>query len=138
MEVIHFVEEPDGLKIGRKKRRQMKAEAKLKATVDGDRKTTEISKRGELKSTAHFVSDETDLSELVDSHFPDACSHSQPRDLLLTGLHTCGDLAGQVLRMFLVNSNVQAVCQVGCCYHLMEERFQSDPHQRKLESRIDC
>ena len=50
---------------------------------------------------------------------------AQTPGLLLTGLHTCGDLAANVLRMFSSNSDVKVTCVVGCCYHLMSERFLS-------------
>ena len=90
---------------------------------ESDRKT----KRGQFKSSTHFVDDSTDLSQLVADHFPcDVTESSEQKNLLLTGLHTCGDLAAQVLRMFLVHDDVRAVCQVGCCYHLMEERYSGD------------
>ena len=93
---------------------------------ESDRET----KRGQFKSSTHFVDDSTNLSQLVANHFPcDETDTSDQKNLLLTGLHTCGDLAAQVLRMFLVHDDVRAVCQVGCCYHLMEERYSGDSNR---------
>ena len=43
--------------------------------------------------------------------------------ILLTGLHTCGDLASSTLELFVANSDVKSVCSVGCCYHLLTEGF---------------
>ena len=39
----------------------------------------------------------------------------------LIGLHTCGDLGGVALRLFLREPQLTAVCVVGCCYHLITE-----------------
>lgn len=39
----------------------------------------------------------------------------------ITGLHTCGDLAANVLRLFLQSPTARAVCVVGCCYHQISE-----------------
>ncbi|KAK8719523.1 hypothetical protein OTU49_013985 [Cherax quadricarinatus] len=41
----------------------------------------------------------------------------------LVGLHTCGNLASSSLQLFLANSEVDFICNVGCCYHLIEEEF---------------
>ena len=39
----------------------------------------------------------------------------------ITGLHTCGDLAANILRLFLQSPAARAVCVVGCCYHQISE-----------------
>ncbi|KAL6085020.1 hypothetical protein STEG23_021089, partial [Scotinomys teguina] len=49
-------------------------------------------------------------------------------DCLMVGLHTCGDLAPNTLRIFASKSEVKGVCSVGCCYHLLSEEFEN---QRK-------
>ena len=43
--------------------------------------------------------------------------------LFLSGLHTCGNLASSSLEIFVANSNIQALCNVGCCYHMLDEKF---------------
>ena len=48
--------------------------------------------------------------------------------LMLTGLHTCGNLAASVLQLFVNNPlPVRVLCNVGCCYHLLEEEFVRNP-----------
>ena len=47
-------------------------------------------------------------------------------DIMLTGLHTCGDLAPSMMRIFLSNEKAQILCNVGCCYHLLNEEFSGD------------
>ena len=39
----------------------------------------------------------------------------------ITGLHTCGDLATNVLRLFLQSPGARAMSVVGCCYHQITE-----------------
>ena len=39
----------------------------------------------------------------------------------IVGLHTCGDLGGVALRLFLRQPQLRAVCVVGCCYHHITE-----------------
>ncbi|XP_074258578.1 putative methyltransferase-like protein 25 isoform X2 [Saimiri boliviensis] len=46
-------------------------------------------------------------------------------DCLMVGLHTCGDLAPNTLRIFASNSEIKGVCSVGCCYHLLSEEFEN-------------
>lgn len=42
---------------------------------------------------------------------------------LLTGLHCCGGLSSTVLTNFVASDDAKAVAIVGCCYHLLRERF---------------
>lgn len=43
----------------------------------------------------------------------------------MVGLHTCGDLAANTLRIFAAKPEIKAVCSVGCCYHLLSEQFEN-------------
>jgi len=45
----------------------------------------------------------------------------------ITGLHTCGDLASTSLRAMVASAGAGFLCNVGCCYHLLTERFYSHP-----------
>ncbi|XP_063111289.1 probable methyltransferase-like protein 25 isoform X2 [Cavia porcellus] len=47
-------------------------------------------------------------------------------DCVMVGLHTCGDLAPNTLRIFTSNSEIKGVCSVGCCYHLLSEEFENE------------
>lgn len=40
----------------------------------------------------------------------------------LVGLHSCGDLGGVALRLFLREPQLNTMCVVGCCYHHITER----------------
>ncbi|XP_069048334.1 probable methyltransferase-like protein 25 isoform X2 [Lepisosteus oculatus] len=60
-----------------------------------------------------FVTAETELRDIIEDM----------EDSVMVGLHTCGDLAPSMLRMFVSKSELKAVCSVGCCYHLLSEEF---------------
>nr|XP_017197493.1 probable methyltransferase-like protein 25 isoform X2 [Oryctolagus cuniculus] len=55
-------------------------------------------------------------------------------DCLMVGLHTCGDLAPNTLRIFTSNSEIKGVCSVGCCYHLLSEEFENQPKECPQET----
>ncbi|XP_023572014.1 methyltransferase-like protein 25 isoform X4 [Octodon degus] len=48
------------------------------------------------------------------------------QDCLMVGLHTCGDLAPNTLRIFTSKPEIKGVCSVGCCYHLLSEEFEKE------------
>ena len=37
--------------------------------------------------------------------------------VMLLGLHTCGDLAASLLKLFVVCGEIGCCVLVGCCYH---------------------
>ena len=40
---------------------------------------------------------------------------------MLVGLHTCGDLCSNLLRLFCSSDVMKSMCCVGCCYHHITE-----------------
>ncbi|XP_075788645.1 putative methyltransferase-like protein 25 isoform X4 [Pelodiscus sinensis] len=52
-------------------------------------------------------------------------SRARANDCIMVGLHTCGDLAPNTLRIFTAKPEIKAVCSVGCCYHLLTEEFEN-------------
>ncbi|XP_067855562.1 methyltransferase-like protein 25 isoform X2 [Heptranchias perlo] len=61
------------------------------------------------------------MSEVI-ACFAKYCNIKQ--DSMMVGLHTCGDLASNTLRIFITKPELKAVCSVGCCYHLLSEEFE--------------
>lgn len=47
--------------------------------------------------------------------------------LVLAGLHACGDLSVNMLRVFVSCEQVQALVSVGCCYNLLSENTDTCP-----------
>ncbi|XP_068256800.1 probable methyltransferase-like protein 25 isoform X2 [Nyctibius grandis] len=61
------------------------------------------------------ITAETELSDII----------ADLEDCMMVGLHTCGDLAANTLRIFTAKPEIKAVCSVGCCYHLLSEQFEN-------------
>lgn len=77
-----------------------------------------------FKSRVENVFEGTNLRAILAEEYPD---RNEPK-VLLTGLHTCGNLAASCLRLFVENADaVEAIVNVSCCYHLIDEEFINDP-----------
>ncbi|XP_071622062.1 probable methyltransferase-like protein 25 isoform X2 [Heliangelus exortis] len=61
------------------------------------------------------ITAETELSDII----------TDLEDCVMVGLHTCGNLAANTLRIFTAKPEIKAVCSVGCCYHLLSEEFEN-------------
>ncbi|NWH86794.1 MET25 protein, partial [Aegithalos caudatus] len=61
------------------------------------------------------ITAETELNDII----------ADLEDCMMVGLHTCGDLAANTLRIFAAKPEIKAVCSVGCCYHLLSEQFEN-------------
>ncbi|XP_060233958.1 probable methyltransferase-like protein 25 isoform X2 [Meriones unguiculatus] len=90
---------------------------------------TEVSEiRRERRNVTSKPSDSSVYSPLTSFITADSVLHDIIQDLedcLMVGLHTCGDLAPNTLRIFASKSEVKGVCSVGCCYHLLSEEFEN-------------
>ncbi|XP_032633393.1 putative methyltransferase-like protein 25 isoform X3 [Chelonoidis abingdonii] len=62
-----------------------------------------------------YITAETELRDII----------TDLEDCIMVGLHTCGDLAPNTLRIFTAKPEIKAVCSVGCCYHLLTEEFEN-------------
>lgn len=65
------------------------------------------------------VSSASELLPFVEKHSNGHFQLSQP--CMIVGLHTCGDLAVTILRLFCEVATIQTVCVVGCCYNHLTE-----------------
>lgn len=100
-----------------KSERKQRRREKKKLAADEAKKNAEENYR----NATHFITPNTDFTRLFSENF-----NVLPKDipgLCLTGLHTCGDLASSCLRIFRENEQISAVCNIGCCYHLLTEEF---------------
>ncbi|XP_064365752.1 probable methyltransferase-like protein 25 isoform X2 [Dromaius novaehollandiae] len=62
-----------------------------------------------------YITAETELSDII----------TDLEGSVMVGLHTCGDLAPNTLRIFIAKPEIKAVCSVGCCYHLLSEQYEN-------------
>ncbi|KAH8254908.1 hypothetical protein KR026_004526 [Drosophila bipectinata] len=74
------------------------------------------------KTTARFITTEINFGDLLEQHF----SKKGTSEICLTGLHTCGNLASTCLQVFHAQSDCRILCNIGCCYHLLRERYSTN------------
>ncbi|XP_052861039.1 probable methyltransferase-like protein 25 [Anopheles cruzii] len=130
----------EGNTSGAKKRRDRLKnkipKAVKKSNLEEDKHFSELIKDdGRLealyRTTTQLIDFGTNLAELAGQHFPGVGSFSS---FALAGLHTCGNLGPNCLRLFAQNTALKAVCNVGCCYHLMKEEFVSDDFDNPINT----
>ena len=97
--------------------------------------TSEVEKRNRfddnLKYATKFVDVDTNLPSLMREHFSDNGSGTGQifeEKLGLIGLHTCGNLAANSIKIWLKNESMKMLCNVGCCYHHIDEEFYKNPY----------
>lgn len=74
------------------------------------------------KTTAKFITTELNFGALLAENFTQFRPEDSP-NICLTGLHTCGNLAATCLQVFHAQTDCRLLCNVGCCYHLLRERY---------------
>lgn len=121
----------------RRKRRERREAAKLQG-VENTKPTVIINDN--YKNAIHFITPQTDFINLFQEHF--GVTSDEMPEFCLSGLHTCGNLAPSCLRIYGENQQIKAVCNIGCCYHLLNEQFsefiyRSIRRERSSES-IQC
>ncbi|KAM4881952.1 putative methyltransferase-like protein 25 isoform 2-T2 [Thomomys bottae] len=79
--------------------------------------TSKLSESSVFSPLTSFITADSELHDII----------KDLEDCLMVGLHTCGDLAPNTLRIFTSKSEVKGVCSVGCCYHLLSEEFEDLP-----------
>lgn len=72
------------------------------------------------KTTAAYITPDLNIVQLLQQHFTQATDTSA---ICLTGLHTCGNLATTCLRLFHEQPQCKLICNIGCCYHLLQEEY---------------
>ncbi|XP_015432481.1 PREDICTED: methyltransferase-like protein 25 [Dufourea novaeangliae] len=66
------------------------------------------------------INESTDYIKMINEHFRE---WKLDKNLILTGLHTCGSLTHSIIKTFLVTKDIHLLCIVPCCYHLTNETF---------------
>ena len=92
-------------------------------------------------TSSHSTSDASTPTSSTSSLLDQATSPRRP-PLLVTSLHSCGNLSHHGLRSLSLTPSVRAVAIVGCCYNLLSERLgpttykhpQLRPNHPRLES----
>uniref|UniRef100_A0ACD5YLD3 Uncharacterized protein n=1 Tax=Avena sativa TaxID=4498 RepID=A0ACD5YLD3_AVESA len=79
--------------------------------------------------TCHVLSSDTLAAVTLDACQDDHGQHvtkTNVPQLVLAGLHACGDLSVNMLRVFVSCEKVQGLVSVGCCYNLLSEDCYED------------
>ncbi|XP_063970159.1 probable methyltransferase-like protein 25 [Lytechinus pictus] len=96
-------------------------------TTGSDGRIGNQSESGENKhaacvSVTGFVDEETEIGDFLQCD-ENARYFDLSEPFMMVGLHTCGDLAPSMLRIFQSNPSMHCLCNVGCCHHLVTEEF---------------
>lgn len=81
------------------------------------------------KTITHFITSQTNFLDLFREHF-DIEENTNFPGICLTGLHTCGDLGPSCLRIFNSSEHIQSVCNIGCCYNMLNEKHHKFTYKR--------
>ncbi|XP_044240486.2 probable methyltransferase-like protein 25 isoform X3 [Ursus arctos] len=101
------------------------AKRKMSEANKERRKLTSKSNESNIYSPlTSFITADSELHDII----------KDLEDCLMVGLHTCGDLAPNTLRIFTSKSEIKGVCSVGCCYHLLSEEFEN-PHKESTQEK---
>lgn len=76
------------------------------------------------KQVTKYVEPDTDFVKNVLDAFEE-----EVQGVSLTGLHTCGNLAPTCLKIFSEDTSIKSLSNVGCCYHLLSEKFENGSDQ---------
>lgn len=102
-------------KVGRRKRQKI-----IKNPNAAQHKTDEPDVDN-YKAITHYITKDTDFHQLLNDNF--AADDSVHPAICLSGLHTCGNLAPSCLRTFRDSNQIEAICNIGCCYNNLDEQF---------------
>ncbi|XP_020382547.2 methyltransferase-like protein 25 isoform X1 [Rhincodon typus] len=100
--------------LSRKKKDLDDIEKERRKTASLEAKAKQIKEANLYSPLTLHVTSTTELQDII----------SDIKDSMLVGLHTCGDLASDTLRIFVTKQELKVVCSVGCCYHLLSEEFE--------------
>ncbi|XP_073507718.1 probable methyltransferase-like protein 25 isoform X2 [Phyllobates terribilis] len=83
-------------------------------------------KLGKGMKTDQFMNDKKSHEVVIMAQLVEALAKvcGVKQESIMVGLHTCGDLAPNTLRIFISKPEMKAVCSVGCCYHFLSEQFE--------------
>ncbi|CAH2041703.1 unnamed protein product, partial [Iphiclides podalirius] len=99
---------------------QKKWRAIAKKVINGNEECADGNTNSDIHRFATaFVTKDTDVSKVVKDAFPE--HFGEDMKILLTGLHTCGNLGPDSLRIFAAQPSTGALFNVPCCYHLLTE-----------------
>lgn len=86
------------------------------------------------KTLTHFITSQTNFLHLFRAYFDIPTAAGFP-GICLAGLHTCGDLGPSCLRIYNSSEHMMSVCNIGCCYNMLNEKYDKFTHKRIARER---
>ncbi|XP_055390410.1 probable methyltransferase-like protein 25 [Condylostylus longicornis] len=115
-----LVERENIISIGQKPERR-----RAKKSQSSTNKTNHTSNASEnYKVVTEFISPKSNFISMIKEQFK--MDNEENINICLTGLHTCGNLAPTCLKIFKDQTCIKYLCNIGCCYHLLNEEFCED------------
>merc|ERR1712071_57297 len=106
-------------------KRQFKLQQTFNSIVRKEKCAAEEEKKSlKFHRTTQYLSKDFDLKTLISdsqSLFEKPFEHGG-----VVGLHTCGNLASTSIQLFVNSPEARFLCNVGCCYHMLDEAFEVD------------
>ena len=112
---------------GRQAKLEKSFNADLKKSRSDEEPTDGLPQKKSLKfrRTTQFLSKDYNCNTVVNecrAHFQERFENRTG----IVGLHTCGNLASTSVELFVNSPGTQFLCNVGCCYHLLDEAYEND------------
>lgn len=92
-------------------------------------KVTAATANDNYKTLTHFITCQTNFLNLFREHFDIPSTVAFP-GICLAGLHTCGDLGPSCLRIYNSSEHIVSVCNIGCCYNMLNEKYDKFTYTR--------
>lgn len=112
---------------GRQSMLQKTFKSQVKKARLTDEEEIDLSVR--FRRSTLYLSSNFDIRPLIEEcseHFQQSLSH-----VGLVGLHTCGNLASTSMQLFVNSPESRFLCNVGCCYHLLDEVFDKSSNEHE-------
>jgi hypothetical protein len=109
--------------------------------VDMNKKLIENAKKKYQKYKNVFFLDSLinfdNFNEFYENHMKNILIENNKlnKNIFLFGLHSCGNLTSNTLRIFIKNENFKSIAIVGCCLHLLNEYI--NPEAKASQEFID-
>ncbi|KAG5880587.1 hypothetical protein JTB14_002396 [Gonioctena quinquepunctata] len=99
------------------------------SVVKPNEEKTRQTNMGLYKQITKYIDEDIDFDQLITDIFLE-----KPNGIGIVGLHTCGNLASTSIRIFSGNEQIKTICNVGCCYHFLNERFEIDTEENSVNA----
>ena len=106
----------------------MKKQTKLFEQSDNTEILESTTEKRNFQTFSQFIQSSSELNNLIETHLEEISFKNNK--FALIGLHSCGNLSNSIVNLY-VNSNrdrgsesgCKLLCNVACCYNLLDEKY---------------